>query len=77
MKQKITTMTDLRFIKTFGLVLIGIALVLSVSTALYITANPEIMLNTRSTYLSGVIGGTAIGLALSGALLRLYSATNS
>jgi len=69
-------MTDLKFIKTFGLVLIGIGLVISVSCALYITANPEVMLGPNSYY-AGLIGGTAIGLALSGALLRLYSAANS
>ena len=70
-------MTDLKFIKTFGLVLIGIGLVISVSCALYITANPQIMLNANNSYFAGLIGGTAIGLALSGAFLRLYSAANS
>lgn len=70
-------MTDLKFIKTFGLVLIGIGLVVSVSTALYITNNPDVMLNAESAYWAGLLGGTAIGLALSGALLRLYSASNS
>ena len=70
-------MTDLKFIKTFGLVLIGIGLVLSVSTALYITNNPDVMLNVESAYWAGLLGGTAIGLTLSGALLRLYSASNS
>ena len=70
-------MTDLKFIKTFGLVLIGIGLVVSVSCALYITANSQIMLNANNSYFAGVIGGAAIGLALSGALLRLYSASNS
>lgn len=70
-------MTDLKFIKTFGLVLIGIGLVVSVSTALYITNNPDVMLNAESAYWAGLLGGTTIGLALSGALLRLYSASNS
>jgi hypothetical protein len=70
-------MTDLKFIKGFGLVLIGMAIILSVSTALYTTANPQIMLNPESTYYAGLLGGIAIGLALSGALLRLYSASNS
>jgi hypothetical protein len=53
------------------------AIILSVSTALYTTANPQIMLNPESTYYAGLLGGIAIGLALSGALLRLYSASNS
>jgi hypothetical protein len=70
-------MTELKFIKTFGLVLIGIGLVVSVSTALYITNNPDIMLGPTNSYWAGLLGGTAIGLALSGALLRLYSASNS
>ena len=70
-------MTELKFIKTFGLVLISIGLLLSVSTALYITHNPDIMLNAENAYWAGLLGGTAIGLALSGALLRLYSAPNS
>lgn len=70
-------MTELKFIKGFGLVLIGIGLLIAVSTALYITHNPQIMLNVESTYYAGLLGGTAIGLALSGALLRLYSASNS
>lgn len=70
-------MTDLKFIKTFGLVLIGIGLVVSVSTALYITNNTYVMLNAESAYWAGLLGGTAIGLTLSGALLRLYSASNS
>ena len=70
-------MNDLKFIKTFGLVLIAIGLVVSVSTALYITHNPDVMLNVENAYYAGLIGGTAIGLALSGALLRLYSASNS
>lgn len=70
-------MTELKFIKTFGLVLISIGLLLSVSTALYITHNPDIMLNAESAYWAGSSRGTAIGLALSGALLRLYSASNS
>ena len=70
-------MTDLKFIKTFGLVLIGIGLVVSVSTALYTTHNPQTMLNVNDAYFAGLLGGTAIGLALSGALLRLYSASNS
>ena len=38
-------MTDLKFIKTFGLILIGIGLVVSVSTAIYITHNSDVMLN--------------------------------
>jgi hypothetical protein len=70
-------MTDLKFIKTFGLVLIAIGLVISVSCALYITHNPDVMLGPTNSYFAGVIGGAAIGLALSGALLRLYSASNS
>ena len=70
-------MNDLKFIKTFGLVLIGIGLVVAVSTALYITHNPDVMLNAENAYYAGLLGGTAIGLALSGALLRLYSAANS
>ena len=70
-------MTDLKFIKTFGLVLIGIGLVVSVSTALYITHNTDVMSNVESAYYAGLIGGTSIGLALSGALLRLYSSANS
>jgi hypothetical protein len=70
-------MTDLKFIKTFGLVLIVMAIILSVSTALYITHNSDVMLNGESAYWAGLLGGTAIGLALSGALLRLYSASNS
>lgn len=70
-------MTDLKFIKTFGLVLIGIGLVVSVSTALYITHNSDVMLNGESAYCAGLLGGTAIGLSISGALLRLYSASNS
>ena len=70
-------MTDLKFIKTFGLVLIVMAIILSVSTALYITHNSDVMLNGESAYWTGLLGGTAIGLALSGALLRLYSASNS
>ena len=70
-------MTDLKFIKTFGLVLIGIGLVVSVSCALYITANPDVMLGPTNSYYAGLIGGTSIGLALSGALLRLYSSANS
>ena len=70
-------MTELKFIKTFGLVLIGIGLVVSVSTALYITNNHDVMLNAESDYYAGLLGGIAIGLALSGALLRLYSASNS
>ena len=70
-------MTDLKFIKTFGLVLIAIGLVVSISCALYITANPNVMLEPTNSYYAGLIGGAAIGLALSGALLRLYSASNS
>lgn len=70
-------MTDLKFIKGFGLVLIGIGFVVSLTTALYITNNPEIMLGPTNSYYAGLIGGTAIGLALSGAFLRLYSASNS
>jgi hypothetical protein len=70
-------MTDLKFIKTFGLVLIVMAIILSVSTALYITHNSDVMLNGESAYWAGLLGGIAIGLALSGALLRLYSASNS
>ena len=68
-------MTELKFIKTFGLVLIGIGLVLSVSNALYITNNSDVMLNAESAYWAGSLGGAAIGLVLSGALLRLYSAS--
>lgn len=70
-------MTDLKFIKTFGLVLIGIGLLIAVSTALYITHNPEIMLNPTSAYKAGLFGGVAIGMALSGAFLRLYAASNT
>jgi hypothetical protein len=70
-------MTDLKFIKTFGLVLIAIGLVISVSCVLYTTTNPQIMLGPTNSYYAGLIGGTAIGFALSGALLRLYSAANS
>jgi hypothetical protein len=70
-------MKELKFIKTFGLVLISIGLVVSVSTALYITHNPDVMLSVESAYSTGLLGGIAIALALSGALLRLYSASNS
>ncbi len=69
-------MNDLKFIKGFGLALIGMAIILSVSTALYITHNPDVMLSVESAYMAGLLGGTAIGLVLSGALLRLYSASN-
>jgi len=70
-------MTDLKFIKTFGLVLIGIGFVVALVTALYITHNPQTMLNANNSYFAGLLGGLGIGLSLSGALLRLYSASNS
>ena len=70
-------MTELKFIKTFGLVLIGIGFLVAFTTALYITHNPHTMLNANDSYFAGLLGGLGIGLSLSGALLRLYSASNS
>lgn len=69
-------MTELKFIKTFGLVLIGTGLLVMLLTIITITHNPEIMLNAINAYKVGLFSGGAIGLSLSGGFLRLYSAPN-
>jgi hypothetical protein len=64
-------MEHLRFIKGLGLLLIALGVIISVSTALYINE-----LNPENSYNFGLLGGVAIGMSLSGAILRLYSASN-
>ncbi len=64
-------MEHLRFMKGFGLLLIVLGVIISVSTALYVKE-----LNPENSYSFGLLGGVAIGMALSGGILRLYSASN-
>ena len=70
-------MKELKFIKSLGLGLIALGLVIAVASALYMSTHPEISFDVNATYKVGLIGGTAIGMSLSGGLLRLYSAANS
>ena len=65
-------MEHLRFIKGFGLTLIVFGLIISIGSAIYIQ-NCECV---DTIYKLGLVSGVAIGFALCGAILRLYSSTN-
>lgn len=64
-------MEHLKFVKGFGLFLILLGLVISVGTAIYMQ-----QIDPVETYKYGLLSGVAIGVALCGAILRLYSASN-
>ncbi len=64
-------MEHLRFMKGFGLFLILLGLIISVGTAIYMKQVYPV-----ETYKYGLLSGVAIGAALCGAILRLYSASN-
>ena len=65
-------MDNLKFIKTFGLILLCIGFIIAISGFIYVS-NYQIV----NMYYAGIMFGSSIGFSLSGALLRLYSATNS
>jgi hypothetical protein len=65
-------MEHLKFIKKFGLFLIIIGLVISVINITYLSNNVNIT-NPTTFYNYGIISGIAIGLCISGGILRLYS----
>lgn len=64
-------MEHLRFMKRFGLFLILLAVVISISTTIYMQK-----INPVETYKYGLLCGVAVGAALCGGILRLYSASN-
>lgn len=70
-------MTELKFIKSLGLVLIALGVVIVIASTLYMSTNSEIASDPNTTYKLGLATGTAIGLCLSGGLLRLYAASNT
>ncbi len=67
---------ELNFIKNFGLILITLGLLLTLSVVLYMGANPE-MIGRPELYNVGIVAGVGIGFSLTGGILRLYSAKNS
>lgn len=64
-------MEHLRFMKGFGLFLILLGLIISVVNAIYMQ-----QVDPVENYKHGLISGAAIGAALCGAILRLYSTSN-
>jgi hypothetical protein len=60
-----------------GIIDLGLVTLNSRGNTAYVISWSDFSGGPTNSYFAGVIGGAAIGLALSGALLRLYSASNS
>jgi hypothetical protein len=65
-------MEHLKFMKGFGLTLIVLGLIVGIGNAIFVQSTE----NTGTIYKLGLVSGVAIGFALCGGILRLYSASN-
>jgi len=68
---------ETKILKGFGIALIGIGFLLAILTTLFICGHEEQMLAPTYSYKMGILSGVAIGVSLTGGILRIYSASNS